>query len=352
MATMTNSFVSKSNAVRAARKSGLDVSTLTFVQDGMRWTWQEPAEADDAAEPVRMVQLSSEATDYSVIPYEGATEAAQQLADAEGVTITVRDALTDEVLETVDAADEPGDREPFFSPMPAVEDEAVEDEADESEAVGADASAVVQGDTLDSLMDMAVEAQTATMEADMRSDEQKMTDALKAIAAEDAALDPARTYTVTFKFEQKTPHLGLQTAREFAKRLGFGFIVTRPDGKEFPAMPKGRMPKAPKAAKPAKEAKQAKAAVKAPKAANGNGNATGPTGKKAQMVEMCLRPEGASPKELAEALDWTGAPWKWFLTNPKGEGVCDRFGYGLEVIKAADGTRYKLTPPAGVASAA
>jgi hypothetical protein len=95
MTKTANSFVGRSNAVRAARKAGLDCSKLTFVQDGARWSWT-------SAEAGGFAQLSSADADFGVVPAEGAEGHAQALANEGGVAITVRDTLTDDVLAAVE----------------------------------------------------------------------------------------------------------------------------------------------------------------------------------------------------------------------------------------------------------
>lgn len=80
----------------------------------------------------------------------------------------------------------------------------------------------------------------------------------------------------------------------------------------------------------------------APKKTGGR-KADAPTGMTAKVVELAARPNGATRAELNELTQWKGAPWKWFFSNPKGTGVCDRFGYGFEVRKEGRTAHYHVT---------
>ncbi len=82
-----------------------------------------------------------------------------------------------------------------------------------------------------------------------------------------------------------------------------------------------------KADKPARE-------PKAPK--------TEPEGKYKLIVDLCCRETGASPQELHEATGWTGAPWKWLLTNPKNTGLAQKYGYDFVASKDGRNVRYML----------
>lgn len=75
-----------------------------------------------------------------------------------------------------------------------------------------------------------------------------------------------------------------------------------------------------------------------------------PMGKRKILVEMALRPEGASGAELAVALGWViTSPWKWEYTNKTGRGVADVYGYDLRIAKDDQGkTRFYLTKPTPV----
>ncbi len=69
-----------------------------------------------------------------------------------------------------------------------------------------------------------------------------------------------------------------------------------------------------------------------PKRERGDGSK--PVGMQAVIAEMCMRPEGATPKQLGEATKWRGVPWKWLIgNNPKLTGIADRFGYAFEARK-------------------
>jgi hypothetical protein len=74
---------------------------------------------------------------------------------------------------------------------------------------------------------------------------------------------------------------------------------------------------------------------------------TAPEGKRAEVVAMCMRPAGASTKELIALTGWKGCPWKWTIGNNKnGTGLADKFGYGFTSEKVGDETRYFLTAAA------
>jgi hypothetical protein len=69
---------------------------------------------------------------------------------------------------------------------------------------------------------------------------------------------------------------------------------------------------------------------------------TEPEGKYKLIVDMCCRETGASPQELHEATAWTGAPWKWLLTNPKGTGLAQKYCYDFVASKDGRNVRYML----------
>jgi hypothetical protein len=78
---------------------------------------------------------------------------------------------------------------------------------------------------------------------------------------------------------------------------------------------------------------------------------TAPEGKRAEVVALCMRAEGASTKELVAATGWTGCPWAWTIgTNKNGTGLADRYGYGFTKAKVGEETRYFLTAAALEAS--
>lgn len=67
-----------------------------------------------------------------------------------------------------------------------------------------------------------------------------------------------------------------------------------------------------------------------------------PSGMRAKIIELALRPEGVTPAELNELTEWKGAPWKWLFSNPKGTGFADRWGYKLSVVKNGRSASYRL----------
>ena len=63
-----------------------------------------------------------------------------------------------------------------------------------------------------------------------------------------------------------------------------------------------------------------------------------------EILKLAARKQGVSREELNTLTEWTGAPWKWNFSNPKGTGYCDRFGYKLAILTGKDGeTRYHVT---------
>jgi hypothetical protein len=100
------------------------------------------------------------------------------------------------------------------------------------------------------------------------------------------------------------------------------------------------------------------AAVKAAKASAGKAKKaenstftrepkTAPDGKRLQVVQMCMKAEGASAKELVALTGWHKAPWRWTIGNNKnGTGLADKFGYRFRSEKVGDEVRYFLTPAA------
>ncbi len=89
-----------------------------------------------------------------------------------------------------------------------------------------------------------------------------------------------------------------------------------------------------------------------PKRTRGDGSK--PVGMQALVVELCMRPQGATPAQLKELTKWNGTPWKWFLgNNPKLTGLADRFGYEFEARKGAGKeVTYFLRQPASVDTSA
>lgn len=89
-----------------------------------------------------------------------------------------------------------------------------------------------------------------------------------------------------------------------------------------------------------------------PKRTRGDGSK--PVGMQALVVELCMRPQGATPAQLKELTKWQGTPWKWFLgNNPKLTGLADRFGYEFEARKGAGKeVTYFLRQPASVDTSA
>jgi hypothetical protein len=70
-----------------------------------------------------------------------------------------------------------------------------------------------------------------------------------------------------------------------------------------------------------------------------------PTGKRAILIELASRPQGATTDELAAATGWiVASPWKWEFTRKDGKGAADVYGYDLAIARLANGRAcYTLT---------
>ena len=101
-------------------------------------------------------------------------------------------------------------------------------------------------------------------------------------------------------------------------------------------------------------AKAAKAvAPKKAKTTSGEPKAekTEPTGKRLEVVNLAMRPQGASTAELVAATGWKGAPWRWSFRNKHGTGLADRYAYDFRT-ETVDGTvRYFLARATQTAAA-
>ena len=126
-------------------------------------------------------------------------------------------------------------------------------------------------------------------------------------------------------------------ACEFARKLGRPIHVVDRFGKHLQTIDK-------EALDAMKAADKAKAgARKVAKASEPKEPKTAPDGKRLQVVQMCMRSEGASTKELIDLTGWKGCPWKWTIGNNKnGTGLADKFGYRFHTDKVADEVRYFL----------
>ena len=92
-----------------------------------------------------------------------------------------------------------------------------------------------------------------------------------------------------------------------------------------------------------REHRKVRSTVKADKPAREpKAQKTEPEGKYKLIVDLCCRETGASPQELHEATGWTGAPWKWLLTNPKNTGLAQKYGYDFVASKDGRNVRYML----------
>lgn len=52
-----------------------------------------------------------------------------------------------------------------------------------------------------------------------------------------------------------------------------------------------------------------------------------------KILALASRPDGVKRSELEAVTKWNGTPWKWYLSNPQGTGLADRYGYDLFVMK-------------------
>ena len=232
-----------------------------------------------------MVLLACADGDYGLCRASDAARNAQDLADSERLTITTRDAITDAVIGTY---------EPTLPP------------------------------------DAAFEAE---------------------IVAEDNKGPVALSDTCVISFcvaNTNAMAIGQLLANKYGVAVRLNDMLTNASLTELSPVVKGT-----KAPKPAKAEKLAKApkAPKEPKVA-GEKKARepraaklAPSGMRLQIIEACCRKSGATPAYLNDLTKWKKAPWKWLMSNPKGTGLCDRYGYTLTVGRNVDdkGAVYKMT---------
>lgn len=282
--TTAQTYGSKASAVRGARRAGLQVDALTFVQDGMSWTWTTAAVA---AEPQAEVAAA---------PAEESPEAMRARLEAENAAWLADDAV--QAAPAVEIA-QPGTLEAMIDTVAAEQAEAAEQVAQEAEK----SAALTQ------------------------------TEALAAFTAEEAALNPARTYRVGFSFERAADHLALNAAQDMARKLGFSLQIITPTGEQMIASPKGKRAKsATVAGKPRREPKPA--AERTPRAA-----ATAPNGKTAKMIAMACRPEGVTRPQLAAEISDKAQPWTQMLKD-----AAEKWGYIFTSEREKGGnTVYRLT---------
>lgn len=347
----TLSYSSKSAAIRGASRNGFTPDQITLSQNAEgRFVYTPKAEVALPAE----VLLAFEGGDYGLCVGTEARATAQALANDEGVTIYLRCPTGDEVLATV----EPQAGEPVEAA--ATQAEPVEAEAEATEDEGTDAD---EGNERDTFVPMPTEAEQhddhvttfaggeaanddeAEAEAEAEGGEQSddfQEDAPKSDTMLGAEwIVPGRRFIIAVEgddFPQSSPQAW---AMEFAQKLRRPVVVR--DAVTFEQVwicdPKAVKEQAKAVRAERKAAAPTERAPKAPK--------TAPDGKYATITNLCARPEGASPDELFQATKWNKAPWKWLLSNRKGEGICERFGYSLEVKTSGGGkhktTRYYLT---------
>ncbi len=291
-------YGSKASAIRGARRAGLDVIALTFVQDGMTWTYAAAAPVA-AAESVEPAPVAVEAETPDQMRARLSAETAAWLADED---------MTDSQAVAV-----PGEAE-LAAPL------TYDDRSGD----------IVQPGTLDAMIDSvaADQAVAAKTVADLTQAE-----ALALFNEEEAMLNPARAYRCSFTIERAADHLALNAAQDYARKLGFSIMVTSPTGTEMVGTPKGKRAKAAiVGGKPRKEPKPAAAkGERAPKA-------TGPNAKTAKMIELALRPEGVTRPQLAAEISDKAQPWTQMLKD-----AAEKFGYTFSSEREKGGnTVYRL----------
>jgi hypothetical protein len=130
-------------------------------------------------------------------------------------------------------------------------------------------------------------------------------------------------------------------AKEFCKKLGNPIRIVSTSG-EF-TIDATHLAAVKAASKPAGKPRDPNAEPRAAK--------TAPEGKRLIVVNLAMRPEGVSTKELVAATGWNGCPWAWSFQNPQGTGLADRYGYGFSKAKVEGEVRYFLVPAPAVTEA-
>lgn len=237
---MAKTYSSRSNARAGARSANMDLTGLALAQDADgRWAWMPVAEA-------------------IVAPPAADTALADGGQDADPIADEI--AAGTDIAEAEEEEGEAGDRETFVPHPDEVVQQTTADlaaelraelAADVAETAHAEGIEVRQFGTLDAMVDAVAgeqAQQSEGIEADMT---QKAQDATAAMLAEEAAIPAGSAYQISFMIERKTQAQATAAAREFAKKLGFGILVTGPVGGTFAVLPGGKAPKAAKPAAPA-----------------------------------------------------------------------------------------------------
>lgn len=292
---MSVSFKSKSSAIRNARKVlGADAQNsvdFDILQDGETYSWQEKTSGKTLAELVEAapaelpeyVALSLEDNDLGTFPAEVARNVAQDAANEYGRPVTMRNPVTDEVIEVVSTT--------------------IHNYAPEGEPVEAPAE----------------EAAPEVQEEAAQPVEQAF---------------PERNFKEEMRLLLKSHKLQIKELTATHKNEVRALVMERKEAEK--AM---KVARASSATRKATATRTARATVDA-----ANGEAKGPKGKTADVIALAMRPEGATVAELVALTGWTKAPWSWNFTNPQGTGWCQKFGYTFRAEKGEDRkVRYFLT---------
>ena len=309
----THGYTSPSNARRAARQAGYELEQVDIIQDGARFFYQ-PKSGAQATEGSEHSEGATEG--QAVVETAGVTDLDDVIAeDADQVSAAAAPVLTGldrlhaldgsvVMLIGIDGAD--------YGMAKVCEAVNTAANLAGSEGIAIKIVDPTDGDTLHIVMPEGVEAEAAAAG--------DQTDAGEAKAAARVAAKVAEPQTSLTLFDQ---HEGgfitlQQRSVEGLVLVVNGEVVYRQHRKVRSTV---------KADRPARE-------PKAPK--------TEPEGKYKLIVDMCCRETGASPQELHEATGWTGGPWKWLLTNPKGTGLAQKYGYDFVASKDGRNVRYML----------
>jgi hypothetical protein len=311
----THGYTSPSNARRAARQAGYELEQVEIVQDGSRFFYQPKSGAEatvgaEHSEGVTEGQTMVETAGVTDLDDVIAGDADQVLPTVAAPALTGLDRLHEldgnsiVMLIGIDGAD--------YGMAKVCEAVNTAANLASSEGIAIKIVDPTDGDTLHIVMPEGVEAESAA--------EGDQSDAGEAQAEAPVAAKVDEPQTIVTLFDQ---HEGdfitlQQRSVEGLVLVLNGEVVYRQHRKVRSTA---------KADKPARE-------PKAPK--------TEPEGKYKLIVDLCCRETGASPQELHEATGWTGAPWKWLLTNPKNTGLAQKYGYDFVASKDGRNVRYML----------
>jgi hypothetical protein len=312
----THGYTSPSNARRAARQAGYELDQVDIVQDGARFFYQPKSGAvvTEGAEHSEVV-----AEGQAVAETGGVTDPDDEIAgDADHVLPTVAapvltgldrlhelDGNSVVMLIGIDGAD--------YGMAKVCEVVNTAANLAGSEGIAIKIVDPTDGDTMHIVMPEGVEAEAAAA-AGNQTDAEAGTEAPVA-----AKVDEPQTIAMLFERVEGERNITLQErSAEGLVLMVNGEVVYRQHR---------TVRSTAKADKPARE-------PKAPK--------TEPEGKYKLIVDLCCRETGASPQELHEATGWTGAPWKWLLTNPKNTGLAQKYGYDFVASKDGRNVRYML----------